>query len=69
MTMERSSCGSEVVVMDDRIMQVVEGSQPAIANLNVNKSSRVHIGPKFVTVTQNVDKTEVVKGEPLITDL
>ncbi|CAB3226073.1 unnamed protein product [Arctia plantaginis] len=62
--MERSSCGSEVVVIDDRIMQTVEGCQPSIANLNVNKSSRVHIGPKFVTVTQNVDKTEVVKDLP-----
>lgn len=64
-TMGRSSCGSEVVMMDDRVMEVSARSQPAVTNLNVTRSSRVHIGPKFVSVTQNVDNTTVVKDMPI----
>lgn len=57
--------GSEVVVLDDRIIEAANRAQPGVTNINVTKSSRLHIGPKFVSVTQNVDNTEVVKGEPL----
>ncbi|XP_075990727.1 peptidoglycan-recognition protein SC2-like isoform X4 [Anticarsia gemmatalis] len=60
MTMGRSSAGSDVVMIDP-----ATNTQPAVTNLNVTKSSRVHIGPKFVSVTQNVDNTEVVKGRIL----
>lgn len=66
-TMGRTSDGSELVMMDDRIVEAAARSQPAVNNLNVTKSSRVHIGPKFVSITQNVDNTEVVKGQLLIT--
>ncbi|XP_075990725.1 peptidoglycan recognition protein 1-like isoform X2 [Anticarsia gemmatalis] len=59
MTMGRSSAGSDVVMIDP-----ATNTQPAVTNLNVTKSSRVHIGPKFVSVTQNVDNTEVVKDLP-----
>ncbi|XP_041973629.1 peptidoglycan-recognition protein SC2-like [Aricia agestis] len=38
---------------------------PTIDSINVNKSTRVHIGPKFVSVTQNVQNVEVVKGRLL----
>lgn len=58
--------GSEVVVLDDRVVEAASRAQPGVTNINVTKSSRLHIGPKFVSVTQNVDNTEVVKGEPLI---
>ena len=59
--------GSSVVVMDERVMEAASRAQPGVTKINVTKSSRLHIGPKFVSVTQNVDNSEVVKGEPLIT--
>ncbi|KAJ8737849.1 hypothetical protein PYW08_000444 [Mythimna loreyi] len=61
--MGRSS--SEVVVLDDRVVEAANRSQPGVTNINVTRSSRLHIGPKFVSVTQNVDNTEVVKDLPL----
>lgn len=67
LAMGRSSGGSEVVVLDDGIIEAASRAQPGVTNINVTKSSRLHIGPKFVSVTQNVDNTEVVKGEPLVT--
>ncbi|KAJ8736950.1 hypothetical protein PYW07_000221 [Mythimna separata] len=61
--MGRSS--SEVVVLDDRVIEAANRAQPGVTNINVTRSSRLHIGPKFVSVTQNVDNTEVVKGRIL----
>ncbi|XP_041986289.1 peptidoglycan-recognition protein LF-like [Aricia agestis] len=46
-----------------------QAQMPSVANLNINKSSRVQIGPKFVTVTQNVQNAEMVKGKCLCFDL
>ncbi|XP_026738966.1 peptidoglycan recognition protein 1-like isoform X2 [Trichoplusia ni] len=64
-SMGRTSGSSEVVVMDERVLEAAARAQPALTNINVTKSSRLHIGPKFVSVTQNVDNTEVVKDLPL----
>ncbi|XP_045510317.1 peptidoglycan recognition protein-like isoform X1 [Colias croceus] len=56
---------NSVVLMDDRILAAASSSAaastPQVSNLNVNKSSRVHIGPKFVSVTQNVQNAEMIK--------
>ncbi|XP_035428691.2 uncharacterized protein LOC118261817 isoform X2 [Spodoptera frugiperda] len=59
------SPGAEVVVLDDRVIEAASRAQPGVTNINVTKSSRLHIGPKFVSVTQNIDNTEVVKDLPL----
>ncbi|XP_045510318.1 peptidoglycan-recognition protein SC2-like isoform X2 [Colias croceus] len=60
---------NSVVLMDDRILAAASSSAaastPQVSNLNVNKSSRVHIGPKFVSVTQNVQNAEMIKGRIL----
>ncbi|XP_047524604.1 peptidoglycan-recognition protein SA-like isoform X1 [Pieris napi] len=55
---------NSVAVNDDRIAPVpsAAAATPSISNLNVNNSKKVHIGPKFVSVTQNVQNQEVVKG-------
>ncbi|CAD0194037.1 unnamed protein product [Chrysodeixis includens] len=66
--MGRTSGSSEVVVMDERMLEAAARTQPALTNINVTKSSRLHIGPKFVSVTQNVDNTEVVKVENPVDD-
>lgn len=58
--MGRSSAGAELVMMDDRAMASSSWAAPGVANLNVTKFSKVHIGNKFVT--QNVHNSEVVKG-------
>ncbi|CAF4750038.1 unnamed protein product [Pieris macdunnoughi] len=54
---------NSVAVNDDRIAPVpsTAAATPSISNLNVNNSKKVHIGPKFVSVTQNVQNQEVVK--------
>ncbi|CAH2103966.1 unnamed protein product [Euphydryas editha] len=52
---------SNVVVLDERAIAAAMPA-PNVANLNVTKSSKVHIGPKFVSVTQNVQNAEMVKG-------
>ncbi|XP_028032135.1 peptidoglycan recognition protein 1-like isoform X1 [Bombyx mandarina] len=58
---------SDVAVVDDRIMAVATqaASSTPISQLNVTKSSRVHIGPKFISVTQTVRNTEEIKELPL----
>ncbi|XP_004929814.1 peptidoglycan-recognition protein SC2 isoform X2 [Bombyx mori] len=58
---------SDVAVVDDRIMAVATqaASSTPISQLNVTKSSRVHIGPKFISVTQTVRNTEEIKGQIL----
>ncbi|XP_014366543.2 peptidoglycan-recognition protein LF isoform X1 [Papilio machaon] len=60
----RTSTNSDVVLVDGQGLAPAS-TPPTIANLNVTKSSRVHIGPKFVSVTQNLQNTEVVKGRLL----
>ncbi|XP_013146476.1 PREDICTED: peptidoglycan-recognition protein SC2-like isoform X2 [Papilio polytes] len=57
----RTSTNSEVVLVDGQGLAPAS-TPPTIANLNVTKSSRVHIGPKFVSVTQNLHNTNEVKG-------
>lgn len=63
MSTGRSSCGSEVMMLDDQTVTVDDRPPSTIGNVNVTQSSRVHIGPKFVSITQNVDRTKVVKGK------
>ncbi|KAJ0184097.1 hypothetical protein K1T71_000520 [Dendrolimus kikuchii] len=57
--MGRSSAGSELVMMDNRATPSSSWAAPGVANLNVTRFSKVHIGNKFVT--QNVHNSEVVK--------
>ncbi|XP_050361039.1 peptidoglycan-recognition protein SC2-like isoform X2 [Nymphalis io] len=57
----RVNNGSDLVVMDERAIAAAM-PVPNVATLNVTKSSKVHIGPKFVSVTQNVQNAEMVKG-------
>ncbi|CAH2034861.1 unnamed protein product, partial [Iphiclides podalirius] len=57
----RTSANSEVVLVEGQGL-ANSTAAPTVANLNVTKSSRVHIGPKFVSVTQNLQNTEVIKG-------
>lgn len=53
------------------VSEVVNGSPsviadvaiPTISTLNVTKSSNIHIGSKVVSVTQNVQNPNVVKGK------
>lgn len=62
----RSSAGSEVVIIDDRMTEPPVppiGDAPVVSNLNVSKSTKFHIGNKFVSVTNNVHSNEVVKGK------
>lgn len=62
----RSSTGSEVVIIDNHITEPPAPSTsntPVISKLNVSKSSKFHIGNKFVSVTNNVHSNEVVKGK------
>lgn len=56
----RASAGSEVVMVEDRVLATDQ--TPAVAQLNVTNSSRVHVGPKLVSVTQNIHNNEVIKG-------
>ncbi|CAK1588556.1 unnamed protein product [Parnassius mnemosyne] len=60
----RWSTNSEIVAMDG-VNLATSTAAPNVGNLSVTKSSRVHIGPKFVSVTQNLQNTEVVKGRCL----
>ncbi|XP_022116105.1 peptidoglycan-recognition protein SD isoform X4 [Pieris rapae] len=57
---------NSVANYDDRIAPVpsAAAATPSISNLNVNNSKKVHIGPKFVSVTQNVQNQELVKELP-----
>ncbi|XP_068621744.1 uncharacterized protein [Battus philenor] len=57
----RSSANSDVVLVDGQSL-AASTAPPTVANLSITKSSRVHIGPKFISVTQNLQNTEVVKG-------
>ncbi|XP_046976843.1 peptidoglycan recognition protein-like isoform X3 [Vanessa cardui] len=57
----RVNNGSDLVVMDERAIAAAM-PVPNVATLNVTKSSKVHIGPKFVSVTQNVQNAEMVKA-------
>lgn len=62
----RSSTGSEVVIVDNRdVVPPIPSTSdaPVISKLNVSKSSKFHIGNKFVSVTNNVQSNEVVKGK------
>lgn len=63
----RNSTGSEVVVMDERTMAASADNVPNIAQLNVSQKSKVHLGPKFVSVTQNVHNAEMVKSKFMVT--
>lgn len=55
----RRSTASEVIVVDERIAAEV----PTVSQLNVSHKSKVHLGPKFVSVTQNVNNAEMVKSK------
>lgn len=59
---DRMNGTSNMATLDER---AIAAAMPAsnVANLNVTKSSKVHIGPKFVSVTQNVQNAEMVKGK------
>ncbi|XP_004929948.1 peptidoglycan-recognition protein 2 isoform X1 [Bombyx mori] len=65
--MYRPDCSSDFVLMDERMIASASRAavSPPISQLNVSKSSRVHIGPKFVSVTQKVRNTEEIKELPL----
>jgi hypothetical protein len=61
---DQGKSGSEVATMGDMPPPgLVARTAPVVSQMNITKSSRVHIGPKFVSVTQNVENTELVKGE------
>ncbi|XP_045458551.1 peptidoglycan-recognition protein SC2-like [Melitaea cinxia] len=58
---DRMNGTSNVAILDERAIAAAMPA-PNVANLNVTKSSKVHIGPKFVSVTQNVQNAEMIKG-------
>ncbi|XP_032526740.2 peptidoglycan-recognition protein SC2-like isoform X2 [Danaus plexippus] len=60
-TVAQSRVPAELSVIDESAIASAIPS-PAVANLNISKSSKVHIGPKFVSVTQNVQNAETLKG-------
>ncbi|XP_049886091.1 peptidoglycan-recognition protein LF-like [Pectinophora gossypiella] len=55
----RASSGSEVVVIGDQVTSTA-ALQPTISN--IHNSTKCHIGPKFVSISQTVHSNEVVKG-------
>lgn len=59
---ERSTCGSDVIMIDDTGL---ETKTLAARNLNVVNSKGILVGTQRITVTQNVEKVKVVKGERL----
>ncbi|XP_063372864.1 peptidoglycan-recognition protein 2-like isoform X3 [Cydia amplana] len=63
---EQGTSGSEMaVVSSGPPAELVARTTPVVSTMNISKSSRVHIGPKFVSVTQNVENAELVKGRIL----
>ncbi|XP_050683748.1 peptidoglycan recognition protein-like isoform X3 [Leptidea sinapis] len=57
-----------VLVMDDRVIASTSAAiaaTPQIENLNITNSTKCHVGPKFVSVTQNVHNTEMIRGRIL----
>ncbi|XP_028163397.1 peptidoglycan-recognition protein SC2-like isoform X2 [Ostrinia furnacalis] len=61
--MAKPGLGTEVVLMDEGAMAAQMGREtPHITSLNVTKSSRVHVGPKFVSVNQTIQNKEMIKG-------
>ncbi|XP_063372862.1 peptidoglycan recognition protein-like isoform X1 [Cydia amplana] len=63
---EQGTSGSEMaVVSSGPPAELVARTTPVVSTMNISKSSRVHIGPKFVSVTQNVENAELVKGTSL----
>uniref|UniRef100_A0A1E1W7N6 Peptidoglycan recognition protein n=1 Tax=Pectinophora gossypiella TaxID=13191 RepID=A0A1E1W7N6_PECGO len=54
----RASSGSEVVVIGDQVTSTA-ALQPTISN--IHNSTKCHIGPKFVSISQTVHSNEVVK--------
>lgn len=62
----RVSENSQIAQLDAEALAVVAArSCPTASTINIDKSSRVHIGPKIVSVVQNVDNNEKVKGESI----
>ncbi|XP_063837505.1 peptidoglycan recognition protein 4-like isoform X1 [Ostrinia nubilalis] len=63
--MAKPGLGTEVVLMDEGAMAAQMGREtPHITSLNVTKSSRVHVGPKFVSVNQTIQNKEMIKDLP-----
>lgn len=58
----RYSSGSEIVVMEEGAMAAAD-NLPTISQLNVSQKSKVHIGTKITSVTQNVHNAEMVKSK------
>ncbi|XP_050683747.1 peptidoglycan recognition protein 1-like isoform X2 [Leptidea sinapis] len=57
-----------VLVMDDRVIASTSAAiaaTPQIENLNITNSTKCHVGPKFVSVTQNVHNTEMIRELPM----
>lgn len=59
----RDSSGSQVAVMDQRVLASAADNMPSISQLNVSQKSKVHVGPKFLSVTQNVHNAEMIKSK------
>ncbi|XP_063633130.1 uncharacterized protein LOC134804117 isoform X2 [Cydia splendana] len=63
---EQGTSSSEMAVVSSMPpTELVARTTPVVSTMNITKSSRVHIGPKFVSVTQNVETAELVKGRIL----
>lgn len=64
----RVSDNSQIAELDVSALAVAASREcPAVNTINIDKSSGVHIGPKIVSVVQNVDNNEKVKGKFSIT--
>ncbi|XP_063546739.1 peptidoglycan recognition protein-like isoform X2 [Cydia strobilella] len=60
---EQGMSGSEMAVVSSMPpAELVARTTPVVSTMNITKSSGVHIGPKFVSVTQNVENAELVKA-------
>lgn len=62
---EQRESGSEVAVLDERVIGAVSVVPPSshIETVNVTKSTKVHVGTKVVSITQNVHNKEMLKGK------
>ncbi|CAG9782076.1 unnamed protein product [Diatraea saccharalis] len=64
--MAKANTGSEVIIFDEKAMVAHAAREmPNIASVHVSKSSKVHIGPKIVAVSQTVENKEMIKDLPL----
>lgn len=53
----------EVISAPNDVLGAVQGPTiSSIENVNVSHSSKVYIGPEFVSVTQNVNKVDIIRG-------